>query len=225
MASADTTGHLIGEGQESCIFKMKDKMAMSIRKRKPSKETVQKYAEVSDILLRKDPTQQYFVSGRQIHAATIQQLAKLEYDYINLDECSELEMDKVYFSVLPHLEHYTGGQIKHLRDGLALLHSTHNGTPPVVHGDIKRDNIMVHNGMPVFIDWGHAHIGSREETAADTRSIEKDNQYFLEKVVGAPPEAPTRKRGPSPRRRSRSNSSEEGPPRISRSGSLGALSF
>jgi len=48
-----------------------------------------------------------------------------------------------------------------LRQGLELLHSAIGQS--IAHGDIKGDNIMLRDGQPVLIDFGHSHAIAHQD--------------------------------------------------------------
>lgn len=196
----------IAEGQEGYIFEFNREglgmWAVKVFKNTPSDEEIARFERISIALSLKDPTHEYFMTGRRITRTPRAEMSQI-FDFRSCDELSTGAT--IYWTTMRFMTPYEPGRgIAHLRDGLALLHSRVRGEP-MAHGDIKRDNIMVWNGNPVFIDFGLARFES--EGFAEV-SPERDARMFLERVARAPPPAPLR--GPERRRREPSRSRSPG---------------
>lgn len=177
----------IGSGEEGCIFRYQlggERFAVKIFKNRPSAAEIARFERISAALLAKDPTQRYFLVGRQIRSQPRAAFGRM----FDLDSCELTTGDEVFYTTLPEATPYERGGIAHLQEGLTLLHSPVGER--MAHGDIKRDNIMVWRGNPVFIDFGLARFA---EEYAEVNP-DRDNVMFRQNVSAAPPEAPLRKR-------------------------------
>jgi hypothetical protein len=191
----------IGQGEEGCVFRYElggERFAIKVFKNRPSEAERRRYERISDALLLKDPDHQFFVSGKSISSKP----RAAFHGMFNFDRCDLSTGDEIFFTTTPELTPYEGRGIDHLREGLALLHGPIG--EPMAHGDIKRDNIMIYRGRPVFIDFGLARFASEFGAI----SPEQDLRKFRENVGGAPPDGPIRRgRARAP---SRSRSPERG---------------
>ena len=188
-----SAGKLLGEGQESCIFQSdNERLVISVFKKRPSEAEIKKLEAMNKILLEKDPEQQFFVSAGTIHTATIERFKEL-FPYIRLSLCSGGHSETVSFGMLPKLTPFVKNthNLSHILRGLELLHSSKSDS--VVHGDIKIENVMMHKHNAVLIDFGQSKIWSGSESPGDSRSIDRDLEYF-KKMAEDEPGRPSKRR-------------------------------
>ena len=186
----------IAQGEESCIYSLQEnpKLVISVFKNQLSEEFILRYDTIAAIVLKKDPTREHFVCGDKILSGTMGEFMS-RFPYIDFRRCDEFVGPLVFFTIMPALTKMERPQLfkDQLIQDLEILHSNINDTKKLVHGDIKADNIMIHKGKPVLIDFGRALIWP-DESGADAgaayqRSPKADVRKLYDNVINNAPNA------------------------------------
>jgi len=189
----------LSSGIDSCVFLWTSGNGSKVVRVSKKSDWKELYHEtrISTLLRKVDPLQQRFVSSTYYERVPlsflISKFGQLVFDQFieALGKCSDIVTSssalttKILLSYMIPLKPLEGPLSKkqqdYLKDSIKVLHNV-----GIVHNDIHPKNIMLHDNVPVLIDWGHSIIFDGALTSDIYKLHSMDSMGYVETVEWNP---------------------------------------